>query len=239
MDSRAESSRVSRGRASGPPVSPGPWTGSFRFWFATRRWEWSPEVYKMHGYAPGEVEPTTDLLLAHKHPGDREQVAEIISRSIAHGEPFSSRHRFIDTHGQEHQVMVVADRILDEDGRPVGTAGFYIDLSGTLADAGQYALDTQLPGLMDARATIEQAKGVLMHMYQVNSEQAFQLLRWRSQETGVELRALAEQLLAELSSVPPPAEALARFDHLLLTLHERIPTDPTLPIAAEGSDVEQ
>ncbi|MET8429868.1 PAS domain-containing protein [Nocardia sp. NPDC004860] len=50
----------------------------------------------MHGYAPGEVEPTTDLLLAHKHPGDREQVAEIISRSIAHGEPFSSRHRFID-----------------------------------------------------------------------------------------------------------------------------------------------
>ncbi|MET8429869.1 ANTAR domain-containing protein [Nocardia sp. NPDC004860] len=135
--------------------------------------------------------------------------------------------------------MVVADRILDEDGRPVGTAGFYIDLSGTLADAGQYALDTQLPGLMDARATIEQAKGVLMHMYQVNSEQAFQLLRWRSQETGVELRALAEQLLAELSSVPPPAEALARFDHLLLTLHERIPADPTLPIAAEGSDVEQ
>ncbi|MFD6357080.1 PAS domain-containing protein [Nocardia tengchongensis] len=155
MGSRAEIPPEPQPWAVGPPVPAGPRTGSFRFWFATRRWEWSPEVYEMHGYTPGEVEPTTDLLLAHKHPDDREQVAEIISRSIAHGEPFSSRHRFIDVQGREHQVMVVADRILDSNSRPVGTAGFYIDLSSTIADAGQQALVAQLPGLMDARATIE------------------------------------------------------------------------------------
>ncbi|WP_233608539.1 PAS and ANTAR domain-containing protein [Nocardia stercoris] len=204
--------------------SAGPRTGSFRFWFATRRWEWSPEVYQMHGYTPGEIEPTTDLLLRHKHPGDRDQVAEIIARSITEGEPFSSRHRFIDTRGTEHQVMVVADRILGPDGRPVGTAGYYVDLSGTIATAGREALNDQLPELIEARAAIEQAKGVLMRIYRITDEQAFELLVWRSQETNTRVRELAEQLLAELPGVPAAADTtVAAFDHLLLTLHERIP----------------
>ncbi|WP_281279194.1 PAS and ANTAR domain-containing protein [Nocardia yunnanensis] len=201
----------------------GPRTGGFRFWFATRRWDWSPEVYRMHGYVPGEIEPTTDLLLAHKHPDDRAQVAEIIARSIAAGEPFSSRHRFIDTRGVEHQVMVVADRILDDDGRAVGTTGFYIELSSVIADAEQHALEARLPEMVDARAAIEQAKGVLMRVYGIDAKQAFDLLKWRSQETNVKLRALAEQLLAELDEMPPaPSTIRTSFDHLLLTVHERI-----------------
>ncbi|WP_067709971.1 PAS and ANTAR domain-containing protein [Nocardia yamanashiensis] len=205
---------------------PAPRTGSFRFWFATRRWEWSPEVYRMHGYAPGEIEPTTELLLAHKHPDDREQVAEAIARSVEHGQPFSSRHRFIDVTGGEHQVMVVADAIVDDDGRTVGTSGFYIDLSDTLAAAEQDTLNELLPGMIEARAVIEQAKGVLMRLYRINDEQAFRVLRWRSQETNVKLRALAEQLVAELPMVPPPPpEIVANFDHILLTLHERVPGD--------------
>ncbi|MTE15703.1 PAS and ANTAR domain-containing protein [Nocardia aurantiaca] len=202
---------------------PAPRTGSFRFWFATRRWEWSPELYRMHGYTPGEVEPTTELLLTHKHPDDRNKVAETITRSVALGEPFSSRHRFIDTHGVEHQVMVVADRILDQ-GRPVGTAGFYVDLSSTLVITEHEILDKRMQEVVDARAVIEQAKGVLMRMYRISDEQAFKLLVWRSQETNTKLRALAEQLLHELPNVPPDQPGtVSAFDHILLTLHEHIP----------------
>ncbi|MFJ4653286.1 PAS and ANTAR domain-containing protein [Nocardia sp. NPDC088792] len=199
-------------------------TGSFRFWFATQRWEWSPELYRMHGYTPGELEPTTDLLLAHKHPDDREHVAATIARSINEGEPFSSRHRFVDTTGAEHTVMVVADRILGDDGEPVGTAGFYVDLSSTLAEAEQDLVTQRLPEMVEARAVIEQAKGVLMRMYRINAEQAFKVLIWRSQETNTKLRALATQLLVDLMEVPPPLPAtVAAFDHILLTAHERIP----------------
>ncbi|BDT96883.1 putative transcription antitermination regulator [Nocardia sputorum] len=201
-----------------------PTVGSFRFWFATRRWEWSAEVYRMHGYQPGEIEPTTQLLLAHKHPDDRTHVAETITRAIDHGEAFSSRHRFIDLSGQEHTVLVVADRILDDRGTAVGTAGFYVDLSDTLAEAHQAMLAATLPGLYENRAVIEQAKGVLMRVYQISAEQAFQVLRWRSQETNTKLRALAQQLIAELPQVPPPPpDLVAAFDHILLTVHHRIP----------------
>ncbi len=178
----------------------------------------------MHGYTPGEIEPTTELLLAHKHPDDREHVAEAIARSINQGQPFSSRHRFIDTHGAEHTVMVVADRIVDDTGHPVGTTGFYIDLSDTLAAAERDTLNQRLPELVESRAIIEQAKGVLMRMYRINADQAFKVLVWRSQETNTKLRALAEQLIAELPAVPaPPPDTVAAFDHILLTLHERIP----------------
>ncbi|WP_063712733.1 PAS and ANTAR domain-containing protein [Nocardia concava] len=206
------------------PAEPRPRAGSFRFWFAPQRWEWSPEVFRMHGYTPGEIEPTTELLLAHKHPDDREHVAEAIARSINQGQPFSSRHRFIDTHGAEHTVMVVADRIVDDTGHPVGTTGFYIDLSDTLAAAERDTLNQRLPELVESRAIIEQAKGVLMRMYRINADQAFKVLVWRSQETNTKLRALAEQLIAELPAVPaPPPDTVAAFDHILLTLHERIP----------------
>ncbi|WP_433566780.1 ANTAR domain-containing protein [Nocardia sp. CA-151230] len=181
----------------------------------------------MHGYTPGEIEPTTEMLLAHKYPHDRDKVAETITRSVELGEPFSSRHRFIDTHGVEHQVMVVADRIFNHD-HTVGTAGFYIDLSSTLLTAEHEALDTRIQELVNARAAIEQAKGVLIRMYRIGDEQAFKLLVWRSQETNTTLRALTEQRLRELPAVPPDRpDTVSAFDHILLTLHERIPPDST------------
>ncbi len=200
-----------------------PRTGSFRFWFATQRWEWSPEVYQMHGYVPGTIEPTTSVLLSHKHPDDREHLAETISRAIDLGEPFSSKHRFIDVHGIEHHVIVVADRISGGDGTLVGTAGFYVELTDTLTDAALTAIDTRLAATMQARAAIEQAKGILMLVYRISADQAFRVLVWRSQETNTKLRTLAEQLIAELPGTPDlPRRLVTDFDHLVLTLHDRI-----------------
>lgn len=33
--------------------------GWFRFYFDEQRWEWSPEVERLHGHNPGTVTPTT------------------------------------------------------------------------------------------------------------------------------------------------------------------------------------
>ncbi|MFE7744621.1 PAS and ANTAR domain-containing protein [Nocardia sp. NPDC057455] len=200
--------------------------GGFSFWFDDQRWEWSHEVAAMHGYRPGSVTPTTELLLTHKHPDDREAVASALARSIADAEPFSSRHRIIDTAGAVHHVILVADRMMDEEGRVVGTSGYYIDVTDTLAEHRQETLDDALPELYAARSVIEQAKGALMLIYGVGPEQAFRVLSWRSQETNVKLRTLAARLVADLpglTGVPPGLRT--EFDHLLLTAHERIDAD--------------
>ncbi|MGO4649389.1 PAS and ANTAR domain-containing protein [Nocardia sp. 2YAB30] len=194
--------------------------GSFRFLFATKRWEWSAEVARLHGYEPDAVEPTTELLLSHKHPEDRDRLEAMIT-SVEDGGPFSSRHRIIDTDGRVHEVMVVSDRMIDDNGDVIGTWGYYIDLTDTLAECRREALDDTLPQLVKARDVIEQAKGALMLAYGINAEQAFRVLKWRSQDTNTKLRKLAARVITELPTVARDEIGLrTRLDHLLLTAHE-------------------
>lgn len=203
-------------------ASAGLQVGGFRFWFVGQRWEWSDEVSRMHGYEAGSVVPTTELLLSHKHPDDRAHVQDLLDSALHSRQSFSSRHRFLDTSGQVHHVIVVADRMLDPDGAVVGTEGYYIDLTHTFDATRNEILDETLPELVEARATIEQAKGALMFVYGISAEQAFALLRWRSQETNTKLRALATQLVADFATSRPSASTMRSFDHLLLTVHQRV-----------------
>ncbi|MBF6326427.1 PAS and ANTAR domain-containing protein [Nocardia cyriacigeorgica] len=198
--------------------------GGFRFWFDEQRWEWSDEVARMHGYEPGAVTPTTELLLDHKHPDDRDYVADLLDHALTDGEPFCSKHRIVDTQGRSHHVIVVADTMTDDGGGVIGTAGYYIDVTETLEEQRRETLDDTLPELMSARAVIEQAKGVLMLVYGIGADQAFRVLTWRSQETNVKVRSLAAQLIAELPTLRnTPPRLRSEFDHLLLTVHQRIP----------------
>jgi PAS domain S-box-containing protein len=201
--------------------------GNFCFWFADQRWEWSDEVYRMHGYEPGSVVPTTRLVLSHKHYDDRADVQELLDEALHSGAPFSSKHRFYDTHGHMHSVIVVADRMLDDAGVVVGTSGYYVDVTEDLEENRRDVLNETVPKVIGARAEIEQAKGALRLVYGITDEQAFELLRWRSQEHNVKLRTLAAQLVAEFGTLNSvPAGLRAHFDHLILTLHERVPESP-------------
>jgi hypothetical protein len=83
--------------------------GSFCYSKAPDRWEWSDAVARMHGYEPGTVLPTTELILSHEHPDDQPAVSEIIDQVLRRGAAFSSRHRIIDTAGDEHVVVVVVE----------------------------------------------------------------------------------------------------------------------------------
>ncbi|CQD15222.1 ANTAR domain-containing protein [Mycobacterium europaeum] len=186
--------------------------GRFRFFLDGHRWEWSAAVARMHGYRPGQVQPTTELLLKHKHPEDRERVDAVLDR-VMRGKPFSSRHRIIDTGGRTHCVVVAGDRMLDDDGNLIGASGFYVDVTDSL----QTDINNVLSAVADARARIEQAKGVLMAAYGISAERAFDILVWRSQETNLKLRDLAGRFLDALAS-EASAETQSQIDRALLTL---------------------
>lgn len=196
--------------------------GTFRFWFSDGQWVWSAGVAQMHGYPAVSMTPTTEVLLAHKHPADREAVEATLAESVEKAAPFCSSHRIIDIRGRTHNVLVVADTIADERDQVIGTAGYYIDMTGALHEQRQETLDDALPELFAARSSIEQVKGALMLVYHVDAEQAFRLLAWRSQETNTKLRALAEQMVYEFPTLHSGGRPLrAAFDHLFLTAHER------------------
>jgi hypothetical protein len=213
-------------RGTPPKAGPNFDVGGFRFWFVGQRWEWSDEIARMYGYEPGTVEPTTDLLLAHKHPDDPQHVQDLLDHLLHNGGSFSNRHRFVDTAGGEHTVIVLADRMLGHSGAVVGTEGYFVDVTDTFDDARREALDDSLPELFAARAAIEQVKGALMLVYKISADRAFDLLLWRSQETNTKLRVLAAQMVAEFDTLRFEPEHLRReFDHLLLTAHTRVGMD--------------
>lgn len=198
--------------------------GWFRFYFADQRWEWSPQVQRMHGYEPGTVEPTTELVLSHKHPDDYGQVAATLEDIRRTSGAFSTRHRIIDTRGELHYVVVVGDQLYDDDGAVVGTHGFYVDVTPSLAREKQELIDEAVSEIAESRGVIEQAKGMLMLVYRITPDTAFELLRWRSQETNVKLRVLAEQIVADFLALDYDTALPARgaYDRLLLTAHSRV-----------------
>lgn len=198
--------------------------GWFRFYFADERWEWSPQVQSMHGYEPGTVEPTTDLVLSHKHPDDYGQVAATLEEIKRTAGAFSTRHRIIDTHGETHHVVVVGDKIFDDAGDVVGTHGFYVDVTPAMAERQNKMVTAAVAEIAEARGLIEQAKGMLMLIDRINAESAFELLKWRSQETNTKLRLLAEQIVKDFLELTYEEELPPRstYDRLLLTAHDRV-----------------
>lgn len=197
--------------------------GWFRFYFADERWEWSDQTQRLHGYEPGTIVPTTELMLSHKHPDDYVQVAATLDEIRRTHRAFSTRNRIIDTRRAVHDVVVIGDRLYDDNGEVVGTHGFYVDVT-TTGRAREESVTAAVAEIAENRAAIEQAKGMLMLIYRISDESAFELLKWRSQETNVKLRVLAEQVLADFGQliyeeVLPPR---ATFDHLLLTAHLRV-----------------
>ncbi|MGN6335961.1 PAS and ANTAR domain-containing protein [Mycobacterium sp.] len=183
--------------------------GRFKFFLDGHRWEWSDTVAAIHGYEPGTLVPTTELLLQHKHPDDRARVAVVLERVVS-GEPFSSRHRIIDTAGRTHWVIVVGDVMCDEAGALIGTTGFYIDITESL----QSDITSVLSEVTPARAEIEQAKGVLMVTYDISADRAFDILVWRSQETNVKVRDLAAHFLASIAG-NVSTDTRTHIDHAL------------------------
>ncbi|WP_396912992.1 PAS and ANTAR domain-containing protein, partial [Mycolicibacterium sp.] len=196
----------------------------FRFYFADERWEWSPQVERMHGYEPGTANPTTELVLSHKHPEDYGQVAATLLEIRRTSGAFSTRHRIIDVAGDVHHVVVVGDQLFDETGDIVGTHGFYVDVSPSITQEREDAVTEAVAEIAEARGAIEQAKGMLMLIYRINADAAFELLKWRSQETNTKLRLLAEQLATDFLNLDYSETLPSRavLDRLLLTAHLRV-----------------
>ncbi|MCT7657471.1 ANTAR domain-containing protein [Mycobacterium deserti] len=72
-------------------------------------------------------------------------------------------------------------------------------------------------------AVIDQARGMLMLVYEMDDESALQKLCWRAEQTNTTLRAVAEQLVIDfvaLSAATMPPRSV--FDKMFDTLHHRI-----------------
>jgi len=182
----------------------------FRFDAVEDTWWWSPAMYALHGFSPGEVVPTTALLMAHKHADDRARTEVRLREALSTGEPFCCRHRIIDAAGRVHMVLSLAEPVCDERGTVVAVQGFFIDVTDSLRRAVEQEAHTAVVRATQSRAVIEQAKGLLVGIYGIDPEAAFNLLRWHSQQTNTKVRDLAEGMVEHMSQAPVDGRSPAR-----------------------------
>ena len=78
--------------------------------------------------------------------------------------------------------------------------------------------------IAESRGPIEHVKGMLMFVYRIDERQAWELLKWRSQETNVKLRAPAVQLAADILALDYGENLPGRssLDRLFMTAHLRV-----------------
>lgn len=172
-------------------------TGRFVFHVVDEKWEWDDDVFAIHGYRPGEVEPTTELIMRHKHELDRELVERTLEEAISDGAPFNVYYRILV--GAEVRNVVLCGEGQYDAGRTSGKVdrlvGYYLDLTPELEAETSAAADAAVAASAASRDTIEQAKGILMLGYGLDAEAAFAMLKWWSRNRNVKVREVAERLI--------------------------------------------
>ena len=190
--------------------------GRYRFDLATGEWAWSDEVFVMHGFEPGDIVPTTSLMLAHKHPDDRARVDGVLRRAAETGQSFSSVHRIVDAAGKTRTLAVTGQGRRDPaTGRVTELFGYFIDVTVSQREAAAREATASIQASAERRAEIEQAKGVLMVIYGIDEEAVFDLLREASNQSNIAVRDIAYSIVHVFSGPDvmefPTREAIDKF----------------------------
>lgn len=190
--------------------------GAFLYSVANDSWWWSDELYRIHGFEPGEVVPSTALLVAHEHPEDQAAATAVVADALHNGEPFALWHRIVDARRRARVVVVVGDGERDERGDLVEVRGYMVDVTASKRGQAARDADEAVRRSAESRGAIEQAKGVLMVCFGLDEDEAFALLKRGSQHANVKLRELADEVMSVVSHarrdgrdvVPAVAEVL-------------------------------
>ncbi|WP_431836611.1 ANTAR domain-containing protein [Cellulomonas sp. Y8] len=208
---------------------------------------WSEPVYRLHGFEPGDVVPSTALMLAHCHREDRAALEAVLRAApVPGGDGSSVRYRLLDTAGTERSVLAVLAPGVDprhghrsadgdgrpapdhdgapaadgavHDGRPAERLGMLIDLGAEIGATAARRADDMLAAAIASREVIDQAKGAAMLAYGLDGEAAFEFLRWHSEHLNVKVRGVAERLLRSLPGRPADRDPRDVLDAALADL---------------------
>jgi hypothetical protein len=169
-------------------------SGTFHLDLASGRCDWSDGLFAIHGYTRGEIVPTPELIMAHKHPEDRGPILELLDEIRSSGGQGALFHRIIDSQGREHRVLTLAEAG-EGQGPVTAIRGVVMDFTLTVAAEASREAAAAVAGAYANKATIEQAKGIIMGRLDVQANEAFSILAARSQHTNKKLAAVAAELV--------------------------------------------
>jgi hypothetical protein len=186
--------------------------GRYSVQLASGSWWWSDEVYAMHGWERGEVEPGLEALRSRKHPDDRGRVVRAAGEALRLGRPFACAHRIVDRNGRTRSVVVTGQGCPGVQSPEL--VGYVVDVTPVQKEALDRRADGAVNRAFISQATIEQVKGVIVALRGVDEATASEILVGAARRAGVSLRLAADQIMATLRAgddgEPVTPDALAQ-----------------------------
>jgi hypothetical protein len=183
----------------------------FRYDVVHDHWEWSDALYDLHGYSPREIPATTQALMHHKHPEDRERAAGVFAAVVRDGGTYSCYHRIVDRSKRVLSVVSVGRTVLDSEGRTSEIEGYYIDLTDARRDETEVDVQDALTRKAHAGPLIEQAKGMIMLAEGCTPSEAFARLRACSEHANRKVADIAHDLIESVSEGRTRGEAVSEI----------------------------
>jgi PAS domain S-box-containing protein len=95
-----------------------------------RGMDWSDEMYRLLGFAPGEITPSFRTLVEATHPDDMERVGGVMREATFGREPsVEVEHRILRRDGEVRVVQAQIETVYGETGEPVRRFGTMLDVT--------------------------------------------------------------------------------------------------------------
>ena len=188
--------------------------GRYRLNPRTTAWWWSPEMYALLDLTADSTRPCTEALLQCQHREDRARTLAAINGAVTTGRPFAIETRVLRRDGALRVMVLTGEPRCADGGGVAAVEGMCVDITtGRLGhdDGVVSALQAevgQLRTAMASRATIEQAKGILMLLTSCSDQVAFELLAHMSSHTHRKVREVAQAITDSASGHSPLPEDL-------------------------------
>lgn len=158
-------------------------------------WEWDDEVFRILGLPPGSVSPAAEHLLACTDLVVRARIAETLRGAEIDGGSAHVSYRLGAADGVDRMVLLSCEAARGTDARGVTHIQCQlVDLTQDFRRESAEAARQAVTASAEHRAVIERAVGGLMVAYGLTASQAFEMLRWWSQDRNVKVRDLAVRL---------------------------------------------
>ncbi len=119
--------------------------GSWEWDVTTNDVKWSPEMHRIYGTTPGEVDVSYEGFLQRVHPDDRERVNQIVQDCYQNRGSMHYFHRAVRPDGSVVHIEARGNVVTDAQGQPVRMVGTGFDVTGLKnAEAQVIELNAQL-----------------------------------------------------------------------------------------------
>jgi PAS domain S-box-containing protein len=103
--------------------------GSWEMDITTGDAVWSDEFFRICGYEPGSIEPTSEIGFQIIHPDDRDRAAEAVNEAIETGKPYEIEKRIVRPDGTVRWVHSIGEITYDCQGQPKTLLGSFQDIT--------------------------------------------------------------------------------------------------------------